>query len=180
MEAVGKESAPGALLQRVRVGGAGGVCVCACAWPSGEQMSLLGKDSPAWDLLSSLAASELGLAPRPHPSPLCYLQKHPHAFPQDMAGATAVSRCFTHFALPILLHGEHALGGRQGAPDAPRGQAGKEGPSWDAFSAPSPAVLPKEPCCSRSPHHLCCSHVPLSLPPPSLPPGHFYEACRAV
>lgn len=155
------------------------MCVCACAWPNGEQMSQLWRrTAPLGRALLSGWLLGKSCSSSPPMTPLLRTETSTRLSSGHSWSHRGVTLLYS--PRPILLHGEYALRGQKGAPGAPRGQAGKEGPSRDAISAPSPAVLPREPCCSRSPHHPCCSHVPLSLPLPSLLPGHFHKACRAV
>lgn len=140
------------------------MCVCACAWPSGEQMSQF------WRRTASLGCALLtgwllgkSCSSFPPMTPLLRTETSIHL--SSGQGWSHRGVTLLYLLRLILLHGEHALGGQEGAPDAPRGQAGKEGPSWDAISAPSPAALPKEPCCSCSPHHCSnCSFHPVTAP----------------
>lgn len=64
---------------------------------------------------------------------------------------------------PILLHGENALGGWEGAPDAPWGQARKEGPSSQG--------------CNPCPFPSCTSQGALLL---TQPPPPVLKSCSPV
>lgn len=68
-------STPGVLLWRVRGGAGGPVRMRLCVAKRGANVTVLEKDSPAWDVLSSLPGSQVGLAPHLHPRALCYVQK---------------------------------------------------------------------------------------------------------
>lgn len=156
-----------------------GVCVCACAWPKwGANVLVFGEGQP--HLGCALLTGWLlgGLAPSLHPWPVCYIQKHPHACSRGMAGATVVSHCIAHGGRS--QHGVQAPAGQEVSAWCP-GSTGREGrscPTWEqplsgVISAPSPAVLPKDPVLPRS------SWLALPLPPPPLPPGRFCKARRA-